>query len=181
LTGLYNRAYLEDIGNKLLTEAKREKFVVSLAFIDLNNFKSVNDVYGHEKGDEVLKEVAKELKNSFRDYDIIARFGGDEFIVLLKLSKVKVGLENALNLNNIFNTKNILDSIDERIKDKFKKYKTSLSYGIATNLETFGLKNLIEVADARMYEDKNTSTKSPLNVISTFPRVFAKNILCISL
>jgi GGDEF domain-containing protein len=47
LTGLYNRAYLEDIGNKLLTEAKREKFVVSLAFIDLNNFKSVNDVYGN--------------------------------------------------------------------------------------------------------------------------------------
>lgn len=154
LTGLYNRAYLEEVGINLLDEAKRENLVVALVFIDLNNFKAVNDIYGHEKGDEVLKGVAKELKNSFRHYDIIARFGGDEFIILIKIPKASFGLENVLNLEKILDLENNLKSIDERIKDKFKKYKTSLSYGIATNLETFGLENLIEVADARMYEDK---------------------------
>jgi diguanylate cyclase (GGDEF)-like protein len=154
LTGLYNRAYLEEVGINLLDEAKRENLVVALVFIDLNNFKAVNDIYGHEKGDEVLKGVAKELKTAFRSYDIVARFGGDEFIVLLKIKQASFGLENILNLEKILDLENNLKSIDDRIKEKFKKYKTSLSYGIATNLETFGLKNLIEVADARMYEDK---------------------------
>jgi diguanylate cyclase (GGDEF)-like protein len=154
LTGLYNRAYLEEVGTKLLIEAKRENLVVALAFIDLNNFKAVNDIYGHEKGDEVLKGVAEELQNSFRKYDIIARYGGDEFIVLVKIQQAKFCLENVLNLDKIYSLENTLKLIDNRIKDKFKKYNISLSYGVATNLETFDLEKLIEVADARMYEDK---------------------------
>jgi len=142
LTQLYNRAYLEDIANKLLNEAKREEEKIALIFIDLNNFKIVNDIYGHEKGDEVLKEVANELKKSFRNYDIIVRYGGDEFIVLLKIPKEK------------FNLEKILNSIDERIKNKLNKYNISLSFGIATTQESFDLEKLIELADERMYKDK---------------------------
>jgi len=142
LTGFYNRAYLKDISQKLLNEAKREEEKIALIFIDLNNFKSVNDIYGHEKGDEVLKEVANELKKSFRSYDILVRYGGDEFIVLLKIPKEK------------FNLENILNSINKRIKNRFKKYNISLSFGITTTEESFDLEKLIELADERMYEDK---------------------------
>jgi diguanylate cyclase (GGDEF)-like protein len=142
LTGLYNREYLKEISNKLLDEAKRENFILALIFIDLNNFKSVNDTDGHEKGDEILKEVAKELKKSFRSYDIIVRYGGDEFIVLFKMQKDKSNLQKLLN------------SVNERIKNKFKNYNISLSFGIATTEETFDLNKLIELADKRMYKDK---------------------------
>jgi len=142
LTGLYNRHYLEDISKKLLNEAKREKTTLALIFIDLNNFKPINDIYGHEIGDEVLKEVANELKKSFRSYDTIVRYGGDEFIVLLKIPKEKFDLEKILNF------------FDKRIKNKFSKYHISLSYGIATTKETFNLEKLIELADERMYQDK---------------------------
>jgi diguanylate cyclase (GGDEF)-like protein len=143
LTRLYNREYLKEISEQLLNEAKREHLVLALVFIDLNNFKSVNDIYGHEEGDKVLKGVAEELKNSFRSYDIIVRYGGDEFIVLLKMPKKEE-----------FELEDVLFSINERIKNKFKKYSISLSYGIATNMETYELEKLIEIADARMYEDK---------------------------
>jgi diguanylate cyclase (GGDEF)-like protein len=143
LTRLYNREYLKEISEQLLNEAKREHLVLALVFIDLNNFKSVNDIYGHEEGDKVLKGVAEELKNSFRNYDIIVRYGGDEFIVLLKMPKKEE-----------FKLEDVLFSINERIKNKFKKYSISLSYGIVTSKETYELEKLIEIADARMYEDK---------------------------
>jgi diguanylate cyclase (GGDEF)-like protein len=142
LTHLYNREYLNDIGKKLLEEAKRENLTIAVIFIDINNFKPVNDIFGHEKGDEVLKEVAKELKSSFRSYDVVVRYGGDEFVVLFKVPQEK------------FNLNDILDSVDKRIRNKLKKYKISLSYGIATTKESFDLDKLIELADERMYEDK---------------------------
>jgi len=141
LTGLYNRSYLEDFSQNMLNEAKREHIKLALVFIDLDNFKSVNDLYGHEKGDEVLKEVAYELKKSFRSYDILVRYGGDEFIVFIKTQ-------------NNFNLKNVLNSINKRIEKKFTKYHISLSYGIATTKESFDLEKLIELADERMYEQK---------------------------
>jgi len=141
LTGLYNRSYLEDFSQNMLNEAKREHIKLALVFIDLDNFKSVNDLYGHEKGDEVLKEVAYELKKSFRSYDILVRYGGDEFIVFIKTQ-------------NNFNLKNVLNSINKRIEKKFTKYHISLSYGIATTKESFDLEKLIELADERMYERK---------------------------
>jgi diguanylate cyclase (GGDEF)-like protein len=142
LTQLYNREYLNDIGKKLLEEAKRENLTIAVIFIDINNFKPVNDIFGHEKGDEVLKEVAKELKSSFRSYDVVVRYGGDEFVVLFKVPQEK------------FNLNDILDSVDKRIRNKLKKYKISLSYGIATTKESLDLDKLIELADERMYEDK---------------------------
>lgn len=142
LTHLYNREYLNDIGKTLLEEAKRENLTIAVIFIDINNFKPVNDIFGHEKGDEVLKEVAKELKSSFRSYDVVIRYGGDEFVVLFKVPQEK------------FNLNDILDSVDKRIRNKLKEYKISLSYGIATTKESLDLDKLIEIADERMYEDK---------------------------
>lgn len=83
LTGLYNRHSLFDIGPKYLSDAKRHEFSVSLLVIDLDHFKNVNDTHGHGVGDIVLKAVGKVLNDNCRTEDLVARFGGEEFVMLL--------------------------------------------------------------------------------------------------
>jgi len=83
LTGLFNkRAFLESVG-VLIKRAARYKRSLSLLMIDIDNFKCVNDKYGHQVGDEVLKDVAAAIQNVARETDIVARYGGEEFAVLL--------------------------------------------------------------------------------------------------
>ncbi|WP_029629722.1 sensor domain-containing diguanylate cyclase [Zavarzinella formosa] len=86
LTGLHNRTYLVDSLARNLRRAKRTHQGVGLLFIDLDGFKPVNDKFGHAAGDVVLKEVAAQLRTHIRDEDVVARFGGDEFCILLKES-----------------------------------------------------------------------------------------------
>lgn len=83
LTGLANRALLYDLLGQLLSMAHRQKKWMAVLFLDLDNFKPVNDRYGHEAGDAVLREIAQRLKTCVRETDAVGRVGGDEFIVLL--------------------------------------------------------------------------------------------------
>lgn len=83
LTDLYNRHFLLNAAKQKISSALRHQFAVCVMMIDMDHFKSINDEYGHSSGDAVLKAVAKILKNEYRDDDIAARFGGEEFIVLL--------------------------------------------------------------------------------------------------
>ena len=83
LTGLQNRFSLEDRLEQALAIANREQSMVALFFIDLDRFKNINDSLGHHAGDKLLIEVADRLKNSVRDSDIVARIGGDEFVIVL--------------------------------------------------------------------------------------------------
>ena len=151
LTGLYNRHYLEDYAKKLISKALRNKNEVSLMFLDLDNFKPINDTYGHEKGDEALKEVAEIFSSKFRDSDVISRFGGDEFIFLFDSD---ISEERIIKLRKL-------------IEEKFKDYGLSFSYGIAklSELKTpipdagKALKELIQLADSRMYASKKERKK----------------------
>ena len=83
LTDLYNRRLFIELGQKQLLYGKRKKLRYAVLFIDLDHFKEINDTYGHAVGDTLLKEVAQRLRKSLREADIIARYGGDEFVVLL--------------------------------------------------------------------------------------------------
>lgn len=83
LTGLYNRHYLMDSGPKILRQASRQKFPVCMVIVDLDYFKNINDTHGHTMGDLVLSRVAKLLRRCCRDEDLAARFGGEEFVLLL--------------------------------------------------------------------------------------------------
>jgi len=156
LTGLYNRQYMQNYLLNLIKKAKRnknEKFAV--IFLDLDNFKYVNDNFGHNKGDEVLKKVANILKNSFREYDLVSRYGGDEFVVIVESPFVE-----------------ILDKLEERlrnaVKEEFKNLGISISIGfsyfpndINYNLENEKeiIKKLLNIADNRMYENKRKRKK----------------------
>lgn len=84
LTGVPNRAYFKERLSQAISAAGRDGRVFSLVFIDLDNFKDVNDIMGHDVGDELLKHVAVSLRNVLRDSDTLARLGGDEFVVLLE-------------------------------------------------------------------------------------------------
>lgn len=97
LTGLQNRHSLTDISKKYLSESSRHGVPLSLMVIDLDHFKSVNDNHGHDKGDEVLSGIGELLKQSVRNEDMAARFGGEEFVILLHhcaLESARVKAEN---------------------------------------------------------------------------------------
>jgi len=83
LTGLYNRRYLIDESRKLVAAATRHLFPLSVVICDIDKFKNINDTYGHDVGDEVIKIFARVLQGCIRTEDILARWGGEEFVILL--------------------------------------------------------------------------------------------------
>lgn len=150
LTGLYNRLYFEDYVNNVFDKMYRYKITLILIFIDIDNFKYVNDTFGHEEGDNVLKKVSKILQESFRKHDLIVRYGGDEFIVFLE--------EKSYNEKEI---EDLLDKFVSRIENNLREFKISASYGCAiAPVEADSLENLISIADNRMYEQKRARKKN---------------------
>ncbi|GAB6066636.1 GGDEF domain-containing protein [Aquifex pyrophilus] len=83
LTGAFNRRFLEDIVDKLVAQAQRRNSNIGVLMVDVDFFKEVNDTFGHDAGDEVLRQVAKAIKESIRKSDYLIRYGGEEFLVLL--------------------------------------------------------------------------------------------------
>ncbi|MBC8063136.1 MAG: EAL domain-containing protein [Clostridiaceae bacterium] len=146
LTGLPNRKKLLEKINNLL-EDKRVNF--AFLFIDLDNFKSINDNFGHEAGDIVLVEVAHRLKNSVRSMDIVSRIGGDEFIVIIKdLVSVSDAIEVAEELVKILSA-------------TFVYYENIIYIGASIGISLFpehgiDVDTLIKNADIAMYEAKNS-------------------------
>ena len=123
LTGLPNRVLLKDRINQYLLLAKRTKTLACLITIDLDEFKSINDIYGHDIGDVVLKSFAKRLTELVRDTDTIARLGGDEFILLATETR---------NVNDIKILANrILKIVKKPIVADKQKIMVGVSIGIA--------------------------------------------------
>ncbi len=145
LTGLSNsRSFYIDLANEILRSI-RYKHVFSLAYIDIDNFKKINDSIGHWKGDELLISVARCLVSSLRKTDIIARLGGDEFAIIFpETSQEEV--------------KSAFAKASEELEHKMRKkgWKVSFSVGIVT-FETLptDIKEAIKVADELMYTVKN--------------------------
>ncbi|MEN8303966.1 MAG: GGDEF domain-containing protein [Campylobacterota bacterium] len=83
MTGLYNRRFLEEFIDKVMKQAKRSNEKYSVLMLDVDFFKAVNDTYGHDIGDNVIKEIAKVIKENIREADLAIRYGGEEFVVLL--------------------------------------------------------------------------------------------------
>jgi diguanylate cyclase (GGDEF)-like protein len=84
MTGLHNRRFLEEYVDTLIASARRKQSHLSILMLDLDYFKMVNDTYGHDAGDAVLKAVAQVLKQSVRASDLVIRYGGEEFLILLQ-------------------------------------------------------------------------------------------------
>lgn len=148
LTGLpVFRLFLENLKYSLL-QKKREKRFISVLFIDLDDFKKINDSHGHDAGDVVLKNVATRIQDCIREEDMAARMGGDEFVVL-------VNSGTPVNLNML--CKRIIDEITEPLDYKEHKLVVGVSIGAALLDQASQLnepEKLISLADQAMYQVK---------------------------
>jgi len=148
LTGLFNRRYLEETLEREIRRAVRSEHVLGVLMLDLDRFKKFNDTFGHEAGDTVLRETAAFLRRSVRSEDIVCRFGGEEFVIILPLADLKATQARA-----------------ERIRSKLREL-TILHQGKAVGMVTVSVgvaelpqhgttpKTLLEAADAALYRAK---------------------------
>jgi len=146
LTGLYNRRHFEEIMEKEFARTTRYRSPMSCLMIDVDHFKKINDTYGHRTGDGVLKDIARIIANSIRKVDTVARWGGEEFIVILP----GTGKEQALNAAS-----RIQESIAEH-KFPTGENPITVSIGIASapepSIDT--AEKLIDTSDIAMYRAK---------------------------
>lgn len=149
LTGLYNRMKIEELFNYEQKQSLRYNSELSLILMDLDYFKSVNDTYGHNAGDNFLKEIALELKFLLRDTDIIGRWGGEEFLILLP----KTDLETAHRLAQELR-KNIQNNVFSGISDN------TASFGVAVLHHCETLNCFINRADKALYIAKANGRNS---------------------
>lgn len=152
VTGGYNRRGFEQALEAEISRAARYGHPVSLLVFDLDNFKAVNDACGHAAGDQVLREVLRGAMAAVREVDTVARFGGDEFCVLLPETSLKEACSAAMRLQEEVVASLALcfgpDSLQSRI---------TLSIGIATSLSDIAISadELLSRADAHLYEAKH--------------------------
>ena len=147
LTQLPNRVLFKDRLEHAVNLAKRNNQVVALLFLDLDNFKQINDTLGHLAGDELLVIVARRLKNLLRHTDTVARFGGDEFAILLE------NIEGKRQARNI--ASKILNVLSEPVTLADQEFHLTASIGIAmAPYDDSQPDNLIRDADTAMYEAK---------------------------
>jgi diguanylate cyclase (GGDEF)-like protein len=148
LTGVFNRRRFTDVLRHEWASARRYKHPLSLLLFDVDHFKEVNDDRGHAAGDETLKNIAEIISSSIREVDLCARYGGDEFVLLLPHTP----LANAT-------------VVAERVRSKLARARmtwagaaasVSLSVGIASNEDAAQEKpeDLVEAADRALYEAK---------------------------
>lgn len=144
LTKTYTKRYIERALAEALELHKEENQHFSLIFIDLDNFKTINDEFGHEKGDELLGKVANVIKGNIRAEDCVGRYGGDEFLLLLQNSSYDEAKEVMARCK-----KAIVED------DELNPFGIEISGGIATYpQDAKNIQNLSMIADRRMYEDK---------------------------
>ncbi len=145
LTGLYNRRYFFDSGKPIVSKNRRKKKAIAVAMIDIDKFKNINDTYGHDIGDLAIKEVKSILENNLRGSDLIARFGGEEFCILLE----EISEENVLTVFEkirVSFSKNVIVTSKVNIS-----YTVSIgvAYGVAKNLD-----EMIKISDEALYSSK---------------------------
>ena len=162
LTRLPNRAMFEELLDLALTRAKRKELGVAVLFMDLDNFKLVNDSLGHEAGDELLQQMGTRLREALRETDVVARQGGDEFLVLL--SDLERGSQNARPdaETSLTAAETIAGRIHELLQRPFAVGGTEFYITASIGISLFPVdgedgKALLKNADAAMYRSKRAA------------------------
>ncbi len=149
LTNVYNRRYFSEISNKMLSLTTRNSHDLGIIILDIDKFKNINDTYGHGLGDKVIIALAQNLKEIVRDSDIVSRFGGEEFVILM----YNINLENAQNVaEKIRQHVEAIEIIDNDLTLRF-----TVSLGVALYDEAIDNKNLeytLKRADKALYMAK---------------------------
>ncbi|NPA32301.1 MAG: GGDEF domain-containing protein [Aquificae bacterium] len=147
LTNLYNRRVFLEVAEKELSRAKRVGSPFSILLLDIDDFKRINDTYGHDVGDVVLKRVSETLRRNVRKMDLVARWGGEEFIVMLPHT----------NLQNAYKVAEKLRRLVENLRVKLpggEEINVSVSVGVSAFKGHKRLEDIIKEADLALYEAK---------------------------
>ena len=149
MTTLHNRRFLDELFDSNVTSRVKEGFHHAILMLDIDFFKQVNDTYGHDIGDEVIKRLAKNMKDSIRDSDVVARFGGEEFVILLTNTTKEKTMEISKTINKLFASESF--SADGKI------FQKTLSIGVSYYPQDAStLWKTLKFADEALYVSKNT-------------------------
>jgi len=151
MTGLFNRGYLIDISKSFLNLAKRDKNNTSIMMIDIDKFKNINDSYGHIVGDDVINTLASLLQKLSRKSDIVSRWGGEEFMILLPETNIDGAVVIAQKIRK--DVEDLVISLDNN-----RKLKLTISIGVSMvdNENDTDIQSPINRADKLLYEAKNS-------------------------
>ncbi|WP_039764418.1 MULTISPECIES: sensor domain-containing diguanylate cyclase [unclassified Caldicellulosiruptor] len=148
LTGAYNRIYLYEVLEKEI-EASNGRYPISVALFDVDNFKKLNDTYGHLFGDKVLQTIVRIAKEKIRKGDIVARYGGEEFVIVFS------HLESSEAYKVVERIRRAIEN--ETIEDNLVQTKITVSFGISSYpAHAENVKDLIKCADIAMYRAKSS-------------------------
>lgn len=157
LTGLYTRRYMENVLNEALFNFYRYSRVFSVIMIDLNNFKEINDTYGHLTGDVVLQKIAMVLLNETRKTDVPVRYGGDEFIIILPDTPI----EDAKSF-----TGRMLEKIESlKFEKNGERFHCTVSTGVTQVKDGDSINSVLSRVDEALYKTKRNKDKTRVTVL----------------
>lgn len=147
LTGCYNRRSFNDLISRTIDNARRYKRDLSVILFDIDHFKKVNDTYGHQSGDEVLKAVSKAVQSFLRKGDYLSRYGGEEFVVVLPETKASSAIDIACRLKKEIQKLKITTSANQTVG-------ITASCGVAELRAGSDIEGLLSEADSMLYKAK---------------------------
>lgn len=149
LTGLYNHRYFNELLNHLFDQFRKDGISLSLIMLDLDNFKNYNDTYGHSQGDEILKEISALIRGVIREKDILCRYGGDEFCIILPEAEKEEASKVAGKIRNV------IADFNYHGKENMSNNHLTASIGVSTlNSQMEKYTDLVEHADIALYRAK---------------------------
>jgi diguanylate cyclase (GGDEF)-like protein len=166
LTNIYNRRYFYDEGFKVVEYVKRHKGCLTIAILDIDYFKRINDTYGHQAGDYILKEFSSILKSRIRPYDVLARYGGEEFAIIFRDIDKKTSKRIILRIKEYIENYNFTFE-NEKIELRFSGGISDINEVKSDNLI---IEELIKIADDRLYFAKNSGRNKIIDNVSEFSR-----------
>lgn len=149
LTSLWNRGVIEELLAREIHRSHREKSCTVVMLCDVDHFKQVNDQFGHNTGDDVLRELARRLQHSVRSYDMVGRFGGEEFLVILNKCEPESAASRAENLRAMIAQKPF------PIRTNPLAITISIGLGLSIDFQEQTLDELLASVDAALYSAKN--------------------------
>jgi len=147
MTGIYNRRYFFDVSQQILAISKKDNMPICIAMLDIDKFKNINDTYGHDVGDKVIKQSVEIIRRHLQEEDVLIRFGGEEFLVVM----LDTSLKDAIVL---------CDGIREDMEESYpidKKTKVTISIGISEfQIDDKDIDVIVKRADNALYKAKRT-------------------------
>ena len=155
LTAIYNRQYFTSFLKTEISRSLRYNHLFSIAMFDIDHFKNINDTYGHDVGDEVLKNISSIVKNYLRDTDIVARWGGEEFMILLAETHINEAFVKIEQLREHIENSILATSVKEPI---------TVSFGVTEFMLSDSKAELLKRVDIALYQAKNSGRNQVVKI-----------------